>query len=148
MVKFRLRITDAELASWAGRYSYPGEGEIEEHVAPIARGRGYLTRDEFLSICRWKTPRSQPRCAENRDELVREVTRILRHPSLLRPGPVPHTRCQGALVSRGSASTDVRFSALEGVHVFHSGHSGSYWSFNAEHRPRSLAVLQRAATLT
>jgi hypothetical protein len=66
----------ADLPGCASRYSYPGEAEIEERVAPAARARGYLTRAEFLALCRWKTPRSQPLCVENRDELVREVTRI------------------------------------------------------------------------
>ena len=40
------------------------------------RARGYLLRSEFLALCRWKTPRSQPRCARNRDAYIREVTRI------------------------------------------------------------------------
>jgi hypothetical protein len=76
MPSFRLCIADADLLHWAGRYSYPGEAEIEERIAPVARDRGFLTREDFLALCRWKTPRSQPRCAENRDELVHEVTRI------------------------------------------------------------------------
>jgi hypothetical protein len=67
---------ESELTTWAGRYSYPGEGEIEERVAPTARARGHLRRDEFLDLCRWKTPRSQPRCATNGEDYVREVTRI------------------------------------------------------------------------
>jgi len=76
MPGFRLRISDDELPRWASRYSYPGEAEIEKRVAPTARARGYLMRDEFLELCRWKTPRSQPRCAANRDDFVREVSRI------------------------------------------------------------------------
>ena len=76
MPSFRLRISEGDLPVWASRYSYPGEAEIEERIAPAAHTRGYLTREEFLALCRWKTPRSQPRCAENRGELVCEVTRI------------------------------------------------------------------------
>src|SRR5512146_2710483 len=76
MVHFRLRFPELAIAHWAGRYSYPGEAEIEEGIAPAARSRGYLMRDEFLAICRWKTPRSQPRCARNRSSLVEEVTRV------------------------------------------------------------------------
>src|SRR3989442_7588938 len=76
MPGFRLRIPDHELPRWASRYSYPGEAEIEKRVAPTARARGYLMRDEFLELCRWKTPRSQPRCAENGGAFVREVSRI------------------------------------------------------------------------
>ena len=73
---FRLRMPEGELPFWAGRHSFPGEAEIEKRVAPTARARGYLLRDEFLELCRWKTPRSQPRCAENGEDYVREVSRI------------------------------------------------------------------------
>lgn len=76
MARFRLRVPEGQLGHWASRYAYPGESEIEERVAPTARARGYVTRDEFLELCRWKTPRSQPRCAANRDDFVQEVTRV------------------------------------------------------------------------
>src|SRR6185295_2081129 len=72
---FRLRVPEAQLRFWADRYSYPSEEDIEKRVAPSARDRGYLQRDEFLELCRWKTPRSQPRCETNSEELIREVTR-------------------------------------------------------------------------
>jgi hypothetical protein len=73
---FRLRVPKDALADYASRYSYSGEAEIEHGVAPAARARGYLLRDEFLALCRWKTPRSQRHCAKNRDDYVSEVTRI------------------------------------------------------------------------
>jgi hypothetical protein len=77
MARFRLRMPDDDVGQWASRYAYaPSESHVEEHIAPAARARGYLTRDEFLALCRWKTPRSQPRCAENRDDFVREVSRV------------------------------------------------------------------------
>jgi hypothetical protein len=65
---------ESELSTWAGRYSIPADAEVEK-VGPSARARGYLERAEFLELCRWKTPRSQPRCAANSEEFVREVTR-------------------------------------------------------------------------
>ena len=71
---FRLRMPETELSTWAARYSVPADAEVEK-VGPSARARGYLERDEFLELCRWKTPRSQPRCAANSEEFVREVTR-------------------------------------------------------------------------
>jgi hypothetical protein len=74
--KFRLRLPEPELSAWAHRYSYPGERELEQRVARAARARGWLRRDEFLALCRWKTPRSQPRCAQNAEDYVSEVTRI------------------------------------------------------------------------
>jgi hypothetical protein len=76
MARFRLRMPDDELVRLASRYTYPDDATIEERVAPAARARGYLMRDEFLELCRWKTPRSQPRCAENPDDFVQEVTRV------------------------------------------------------------------------
>jgi hypothetical protein len=76
MPGFRLRVPENELLGWADRYSYPSESPIEQKIAPTARARGYLTRKEFLDICWWKTPRSQPRCAQNREAFVREVSRI------------------------------------------------------------------------
>jgi hypothetical protein len=76
MAKFKLRIPENDLARWAEGYSYPRESEIVDGVAPAARARGYLTRDEFLRLCRWKTARSQSRCAANEDEFVQEVTRV------------------------------------------------------------------------
>jgi hypothetical protein len=76
MPSFRLRIPEDQLSTWASRYSYPSEAEIENRVMPSARARGYLQRDEFLELCRWKTPRSQPRCKANGEDFVRDVTRI------------------------------------------------------------------------
>lgn len=71
---FRLKFREREIVQWASRYSYPGEEEIEKGIAPAARKRGYLTRDEFLRLCRWKTPRSALLCAKNDEDYVREVT--------------------------------------------------------------------------
>src|SRR6266542_549619 len=75
MPKMRLRMPESELKAWASRFSDPSEAEIDARAAS-ARARGYLHRDEFLALCRWKTPRSQPRCATNPEEYVREVTRV------------------------------------------------------------------------
>jgi Ku70/Ku80 beta-barrel domain len=41
----------------------------------LVQARGYFTKNEFLALCRWKTPRTQPRCAENEEAFVNEVTR-------------------------------------------------------------------------
>ena len=73
---FRLRFPASEIPNWAARYSYPGEDQIVDTLAPEARRRGYLRRDEFLALCYWKTPRSQPRCARNSAAQIREATEI------------------------------------------------------------------------
>ena len=73
---FKLRFPPSEIVHWAARYSYPGEDSITKTAASTVSARGYLTRGEFLRLCRWKTPRSQPRCATNPASRVREATKI------------------------------------------------------------------------
>jgi hypothetical protein len=75
-VRFKLRFPKVELAQWAARYGDSMDDEMPSAIGPVPRGRGYLDRYEFLEIARWKTPRTQPRCAENSDEFVQEVTSI------------------------------------------------------------------------
>jgi hypothetical protein len=76
MQRFKLRFPEAHFQRWADTYSYPGEAEIVEVVAPAARQRGHLTRDEFLRLCRWKSPRTRKRCESNSETLVEEATQI------------------------------------------------------------------------
>jgi hypothetical protein len=40
-----------------------------------ARARGHYTRPEFLTVCRWKTPRSGPKVASNSAPAIRAATR-------------------------------------------------------------------------
>lgn len=73
---FKLRFPEAEIAMWAERYSYTeNDMEFVEVVRPAALVRGYLERDEFLSICEWKTQRSKPLCARNDEHTLRIITR-------------------------------------------------------------------------
>lgn len=73
---FRLRFPVSQINYWADRYDFVGDSEIESEVATPAREQGYLTRSQFLRICKWKTPRSQKKCKKNDEEMVREATRI------------------------------------------------------------------------
>ena len=52
------------------------DDDVPTAIGAVARKRGYLDRYEFLEIARWKSPRTQPRCAENGEAFVEEVTRI------------------------------------------------------------------------
>jgi hypothetical protein len=72
---FKLRFPPADIARWAQGYTY-GDDTVVDELSPGARARGVLTRTEFLALCRWKTPRSQPRCATNTAARIREATRI------------------------------------------------------------------------
>src|SRR6266576_926538 len=73
---FGLRFPLAEIPHWASRYSYPGEDRLAERVAPAVRARGYLTRAEFLALCKWKTPRTAKRCALNSSQQIRDATHL------------------------------------------------------------------------
>ena len=72
---FKLRFPEDKISYWADRYSYPSEDRVEKEIAPVARERGYLTWSEFVEMCRWKTPRTQPLVKTNSREIVEAVTR-------------------------------------------------------------------------
>jgi len=72
---FKLAFPEADVLYWAQRYSYAGEENLENVIAPRARKRGYLTRAEFVEVCKWKTPRTQPLVRENPSDLVEAATR-------------------------------------------------------------------------
>jgi hypothetical protein len=72
--RFQLRFPPKDIQYWADRYDY-GDDAIED-IAPGVRRRKFLTKKEFLAVCRWKSPRSQPRCQTNSPGFVREVTQI------------------------------------------------------------------------
>jgi hypothetical protein len=60
---------------YVGRYAYEDDGEVIR-IGQLAREREHYTRDEFLAVCRWKTPRSAPLVALNTAESVEAVTRV------------------------------------------------------------------------
>jgi hypothetical protein len=74
---FRLRFPISKIEYWAKHYDYEANDD-EKKIVPIARAvkrRGYLTKKEFLIVCRWKTPRSRPRCRKNSPDFIRDVTK-------------------------------------------------------------------------
>jgi hypothetical protein len=73
MRKFHFRFPEKRIEYWADRYEYTEEAV--EQLTPAIQRRGYLTEEEFLTVCRWKTPRSQPRCRTNSPEFIHEVTK-------------------------------------------------------------------------
>ena len=73
--RFRLRFPASAVLDWAGRYPATGSSETaSDKIRAAVRARGHLTRTEFLTICAWKSPRSQPRCKENSEHEVRTIT--------------------------------------------------------------------------
>lgn len=72
MAKFQLRFPTRDISYWAERYEYD-ETPILPIVSEVKR-RGFLTKKDFLTACRWKTARSQSRCRENSSEFICAVT--------------------------------------------------------------------------
>ena len=72
---FRLRFPLAEVMFWAARYAYADDAEVEA-IGAAARNRGWYARDEFLTVARWKSPRSRKRCEENDESHVKTATQL------------------------------------------------------------------------
>lgn len=72
---FKLRFPESDIPRWALEYSYTeSDAGCISQVRPAGQDRGYLTRPECLAICRWKTRRSQSRCARNDKKTIRVIT--------------------------------------------------------------------------
>jgi hypothetical protein len=74
MPEFRLQFPAEQVSEYAARYAYEDDAEVLA-IGAAARERGYYTRDEFVEVCRWKTPRSGPLVALNSAEKVEAATR-------------------------------------------------------------------------
>jgi hypothetical protein len=74
---FVLRFPEWKIRDWAAAYTIDEkERRIEEVVAPKCQRQGYLDRDSFLELCRWKTPRTRRWCERNRDDFLKSVSAI------------------------------------------------------------------------
>jgi len=80
-----LRFPQSEIRNLAARYENE-MGERDKHleeaisrdVFPSYNRNGFLTKEEFLTVCAWKTPRSRPRCESNDESLIRDVSALAR----------------------------------------------------------------------
>lgn len=70
---FRLRFRSARIPELAARFDAAGDEAILD-IGRAAQRAGFFTRDQFLQVAKWKTPRSQPRCQLNEEGFVRAVT--------------------------------------------------------------------------
>lgn len=73
---FRLRFPTSAVPRWASRFRDEGADAAVAAIGSRVRLRGHLLRGEFLELCRWKTPRSGPRCAGNSAATIREATAV------------------------------------------------------------------------
>ncbi len=84
MKTFKLRFSAALIRSLSEEYQQDLgkrdrelEDEIEKQVFPSYCEKRYLTKDEFLKVCKWKTLRSQWRCKKNKPEFIEEISKIV-----------------------------------------------------------------------
>lgn len=75
--KFLPKFTPSDTLKHAQAYPlHDPEHRIENTIKPAVLARGYLTKPEFLEVCKWKTPRTAPRCATNDAGYIKDVTRL------------------------------------------------------------------------
>jgi hypothetical protein len=75
MPEFELQFPIEQVPHYAARYFYEDDVEVLA-IGRAARDRGFYTRDEFVTVCRWKTPRSAPLVAANSADVVEALTRL------------------------------------------------------------------------
>ena len=78
---FALRFPFSDIGRWEAAYwatcsaeDRAREQEVETQIAPAVQSQGFLTKDDLLSLCRWKSPRAVPQARRNDAEYVRAVT--------------------------------------------------------------------------
>lgn len=69
MPSFTLQFPPEEIEALAGRFGHIDETHLLA-MGAAARARGHYTREEFVEICAWKTPRSRPKVARNTEAAV------------------------------------------------------------------------------
>jgi len=71
---FKLLLNRKSLRQWADRYPAEYDHDLETVIVPQVKARGYFLQDEFIRLCRWKTPRSQRKVVSNSDDYIEAVT--------------------------------------------------------------------------
>jgi hypothetical protein len=71
---FKLRFNKRAIQKWAERYPVEYDKEPETVIAPQIKARGYFLQEEFVRLCRWKTPRSRSRVASNPADYIEAIT--------------------------------------------------------------------------
>ena len=75
MIRFRFRFPKSQIVPWANGYDIDSDALLENGIGPAVKQQGFLTRDQFLELTRWKTSRSKSRCRRNDDDFIKEATR-------------------------------------------------------------------------
>ena len=73
---FSLRFNKACIIELANRYLIADDRELEHEISPRSKQRGYIAKNDFLVLSKWKSPRSQSWVKSNAPDLIEEATRI------------------------------------------------------------------------
>jgi hypothetical protein len=83
MTDFNLQFELSEIAALADKYlAYASpserimEANIENDLVPKVRSAGYLDRDSFLKVCRWKSSRPRKYYEQNSADFIKEASTI------------------------------------------------------------------------
>ena len=71
---FRLRFPKSKVLLWASKYDHRQDDKVFLSISSAVKRHGHLQRNEFLEVCRWKSPRSQSHCADNGAKVIEAVT--------------------------------------------------------------------------
>lgn len=74
-MKLQLQFDPGEISALAGRYAYEDDARVLA-LGRSAAQRGWFTRDEFLEVAEWKTPRIRSRAAANAAYDIEDATRL------------------------------------------------------------------------
>jgi hypothetical protein len=74
MPAFALQFDPGEIPGLAERFG-DTDDRLPEQAGRAAAARGFYARDEFLTVCAWKSPRSRPRVQANDAATIEAHTR-------------------------------------------------------------------------
>lgn len=75
--KFKIRFPLTSTNYWSSRYQYNvNETEIIEKLSPKIQSQKYLDRNDFITLCKWKSPRIIHHIEKNNEDLIQEITSI------------------------------------------------------------------------
>jgi hypothetical protein len=71
---FTLRFEPTDIGFWGEKYNYPGEELVMQEIAPQIRQQQFVTHEQLVVLCNWKSPRIRTRCAANDPAFIKSVT--------------------------------------------------------------------------
>lgn len=75
MTEWRLRFTPRQIRTLASGYAASGDDDAIK-AGVRARNAGKYSRNDFLTVCAWKTVRSRTQCRRNSPEEVSAITKF------------------------------------------------------------------------